>query len=64
LFLEIDATTTYGSINEYKGVFKLKMNEDFDNITGRALDSLSIDKGKSSGLKYNEKILYAYDKGF
>lgn len=62
-YLEIDSNNDLWVNHEYKGVFKLKMNENFDAITEVALDS-TIDKGKSSGLiKYNDKILYAFSKG-
>ncbi len=62
-FLEIDGNNDLWVNHEYKGVFRLRVDKDFTRITEVALDS-TIDKGKSSGLvKYNDEILYAYNKG-
>lgn len=49
--------------HEYKGIFKLKLDKDFKNITKVSTDT-SVKKGIHSGLlKYKGNILYSYKKG-
>ena len=49
--------------HEYKGVFKLKINNDFTKILNAVKDN-SVSKGLNSSLiKYNNNILYAYKEG-
>ena len=48
--------------HEYKGVFKIKLNDAYTQATNIVKDS--IDKGlHSSLLKYNNELLYAYKEG-
>ncbi|MFT7033947.1 MAG: AraC family chitin signaling transcriptional activator [Cyclobacteriaceae bacterium] len=62
-FLEIDDENTLWINHEYKGVFKLKVDKEYRNITDVAIDS-SAKKGKSSGLiKFDGKLLYASENG-
>jgi len=49
--------------HEYKGVFKLKINEDFTKVVKVDIDS-TISKGiHSSLIKFQDKIIYAYKEG-
>lgn len=49
--------------HEYKGVYKLKINTDYTEITSVIKDN-SVDKGLySSIIKLKAKIFYAYEKG-
>lgn len=49
--------------HEYKGVFKLDIDGQFRKVINVSKDK-SVDKGLHSSLvKYNSKILYAYNKG-
>ncbi len=62
-FLEVDNENTLWINHEYKGVFKLKVDEEYRNITNVAIDSIAK-KGKSSGLiKFDGKLLYASENG-
>ena len=48
--------------HEYKGIFKLQLDEDFSSLTTIQVDTTI--KGSNSGiLKYKEDLLYAYRKG-
>lgn len=48
--------------HEYRGVFKLKVNNDFTKVLTSKIDTLI--KGYDSGIiKYNNDLLYAYSKG-
>lgn len=46
----------------YKGIFKLKVSSDFTEVLDFHLDSTRIGKN-SSITKYNDQLLYAYEKG-
>ena len=49
--------------HEYKGVFELQVNDDLTKVLSVKKDSL-LDKGFNSSLvKYNDEILYTYNKG-
>jgi len=49
--------------HEYKGVYKLKINTDYTEVTSVKKDN-SVDKGLySSIMKLKAKIFYAYEKG-
>ncbi len=49
--------------HEYKGVFKIQVNEDFTKALGVIKDE-TIGKGlKSSIIKYNNQLLYTYKEG-
>ena len=62
-FLEIDNQNNLWINHEYKGVFKLKVDKEYTNITDVAIDS-TAKKGKSSGLiKYDGKLVYASENG-
>ena len=48
--------------HEYKGVYKLMVNEEYSKVESLAMDSLL--KGANSSLaKYNGEVLYAYREG-
>lgn len=48
--------------HEYKGVYHLKLNEDYTEVTNYFKED--VDKGRNSGLvKYNDRVLYIYEKG-
>ena len=62
-FLEVDNENTLWINHEYKGVFKLKVDEEYRNITNVAIDS-TAKQGKSSGvIKFDGKLLYASENG-
>ena len=62
-FLEIYNENTLWINHEYKGVFKLKVDKEYNNITEVALDT-TAKKGKSSGLiKFEDTLIYASDNG-
>lgn len=62
-FLEIDRDNTLWVNHEYKGVFRLKLNNEMTDVIELNLES-SVDKGKNSGLiKYNDKIIYNSEAG-
>ncbi|MFT4849034.1 MAG: AraC family chitin signaling transcriptional activator [Sediminicola sp.] len=62
-FLEVDKENTLWINHEYKGLFKLKVDEEFKNITDVAIDN-TAKKGKSSGLiKFDGRLLYASENG-
>lgn len=49
--------------HEYKGVYKLVFDDDYQNFKENILLS-SVEKGKGSGLtKYDDNLLYSYKKG-
>lgn len=49
--------------HEYKGVYKLKIDKDYKKVISIKIDS-SLSKGiHSSIIKYQNKIVYAYDDG-
>jgi AraC family chitin signaling transcriptional activator len=62
-FLEVGNENTLWINHEYKGVFKLKVDKEYQNITNVAIDT-TASKGKGSGLiKFDGKLLYASENG-
>ena len=62
-FFEIDSTLTGWVGHEYKGVFKLKLNDSLTKVINQSMEpSLSVGKN-SSIIKYKNDILYAFEKG-
>ncbi|AUC15251.1 LuxR family transcriptional regulator [Tenacibaculum sp. SZ-18] len=62
-FFEIHHNNTVFVNHEYKGVYKLKIDQDFKNVLDVKIDS-SITKGvHSSIVKYQNNIIYAYKGG-
>ena len=48
--------------HEYKGIYKIKVDEDFSNVLNISIDSIS--KGANSSiLKYKNDLLYAFKNG-
>ncbi len=62
-FFEVENSNTIFVNHEYKGVFKLKVNDNHNKVT--SIEKVaSVKKGiHSSILKYQDKILYASKKG-
>ena len=62
-FFEILETNQIFVSHEYKGVFKLDINNDYTKVTQVAKDN-TVRKGLHASLvKYNSDILYAYKEG-
>lgn len=62
-FLEIDKDKTIWVNHEYKGVYKLMVDQDFRKITNVVLES-SVSKGKNSSIgSFKNKLLYASQEG-
>ena len=62
-FLEIDEKNDLWINHEHKGLFKLKIDKDFKNITKVTIDS-TAKKGINSGIvKYDGKLIYASENG-
>ena len=62
-FLEIDEVNTLWVNHEYKGVFRLEVDEEYRNITKAVIDT-TAKKSKSSGLiQFDGKLLYAAENG-
>lgn len=61
-YFEFFGTNTIFVSHEYKGVYKLKLNNNFQNLDGYTKDSIS--SGIKSGLIiYQDKLCYAFDDG-
>ncbi|MCB0486240.1 MAG: LuxR family transcriptional regulator, partial [Flavobacteriaceae bacterium] len=62
-FFEIDSSLNVWVGHEYKGVFKLQLNDSLTRVINQSMEpSLSIGKN-SSITKYKNDILYAFEKG-
>ena len=63
-YLEITNNREVFVCHEYKGIFRLQLDENF-NKTNKFYTYTSPGKGKNAGLtKYNNEIYYAYKDGF
>lgn len=62
-YFEILENNTVLVSHEYKGVFKLKISDDFRNVISYTTDSIAPKGLKSSVIKYTDKFLYTCDKG-
>lgn len=62
-FFEILDTNNILVSHEYRGVFKIKVNNDFTRAT-QVVKDLTIEKGQHSSLiKYNNTLYYGYSEG-
>ncbi|MDP2089427.1 MAG: LuxR C-terminal-related transcriptional regulator [Flavobacteriaceae bacterium] len=62
-FFEIDAPNSVWMNHEYKGVYKLILDKDYQKATNVSIES-SLPKGKNSSIVlFKNKLLYAYKGG-
>lgn len=62
-FFEIDAPNSVWMNHEYKGIYKLKMDKNYQEVTDIFIEK-SLPKGKNSSIAlFNKKLLYAYKEG-
>jgi DNA-binding CsgD family transcriptional regulator len=62
-YFEILENNTVFVSHEYKGVFKLKVSDDFKNVINYKTDSTAPKGLKSSLIKHNNNILYTCNEG-
>ncbi|WP_442266076.1 triple tyrosine motif-containing protein [Tenacibaculum sp. ZS6-P6] len=62
-FFELHHNNTVFVNHEYKGVYKLKIDDKFKNVEKYTIDSTLIKGAHSSLIKYQNNILYAYKGG-
>ncbi|MDO9260578.1 MAG: LuxR family transcriptional regulator, partial [Flavobacteriaceae bacterium] len=62
-FFEITAPNTVWMNHEYKGVYKLQMDKDYQKVIHVSIEN-SLPKGKNSSIAlFNNKLLYGYKEG-
>ncbi|MCU0458101.1 MAG: hypothetical protein MUE37_03300 [Bacteroidales bacterium] len=62
-FFEVDARNQVWVSHEYKGVYRLRLNEALTKVLEVNMEPFPSDLKNSSLVVYNDNLLYAYEKG-